>query len=549
MDGLLGNDPRLARTASGWTIRRSSECRWSTAEDLVAVAIAATGADPQRHRLVRLAGSRVRSGTISARFDLLLNPERAIPGYVAAAARILPEAVDEAPTLAQAEAPLREFLGESTIVAYGVAWIREFLAVELQRIGVENLTNRWLELDDLAPVLQPVTRKPSLRSLARHLGVTHSRPNHPPSDADAAARVACKLLTPTDNESPVLVGGGALSLMERAGSESRSRALRDRSWLADVPAIPGVYTVLDQADVPLYVGKAVDLRRRLGEYLSRSFPLNRHLEGLGVRAASVAVEVCPSDLEARLLEARLIRQHQPPFNVQRQSRPRATYLRGAPQAAVPRLQLARQVVADGAVYVGPFPSERAARAALVLVRAIYPQACARRLNDRVAQRRAVDAALQLLGGQKTAAIATLRARMRASAAQEDHLGVDRQGRLLRTLLAFEVRPSPLLGLPSDGELLAIDRPLADGNRRAHLIRAGHLLASTSIAPSFDWSDTRRMLAIAAELLEAATAVPDGNVDAHAPVVLQWLSEPRADRLLIPVARLRRDTEYSTTSTG
>jgi predicted GIY-YIG superfamily endonuclease len=82
----------------------------------------------------------------------------------------------------------------------------------------------------------------------------------------------------------------------------------------DAPQAPGVYVLRDEAGCPLYVGKAVNLRRRLRTHFA-----GRRWRGLKAqmsRAASAEWQEVGSELEALLREAELIAQLQPPVNVQ-----------------------------------------------------------------------------------------------------------------------------------------------------------------------------------------------------------------------------------------
>jgi DNA polymerase III subunit epsilon len=298
-----------------------------------------------------------------------------------------------------------------------------------------------------------------------------------------------------------------------------------------VPSCPGVYVVEDADGAPLYVGKAVDLRRRLAAYVGRAFALHRQLDGLAVRAAGVRTEPCASDLEARLLEARLVRRLRPPFNVQRRARPSAGLLRVAPNDRAPSVRAVRAAAPDGALYFGPYRSARAARAHLELARAAFPDAFGRARPDLPARRAAVQAVGRLLSGQAGEALAALRERMARRGAAGDHLGVDRLRRAIRDVLALEPCPSPLLGIsPAEG-LLVLD-PLRDGaGVRAHLLRDGHLVASGTVRADVRGAD---LAALAADL--ARDAEPPDDPD-DAAIVLRWLSEPTEGRTIVPLRRL------------
>jgi excinuclease ABC subunit C len=87
-------------------------------------------------------------------------------------------------------------------------------------------------------------------------------------------------------------------------------------FLATVPAVPGVYRMLDAKGIVVYVGKAKNLRRRLSQYRNAK-RRKKHLKMREIVKSAVRVEVepCVTELDAEVLEARLIRELRPRWNV------------------------------------------------------------------------------------------------------------------------------------------------------------------------------------------------------------------------------------------
>ena len=531
LDRVLGADPRFTRDGVGWTLAAPVAATRSSPGALIGLALAATGYDRRRHRVARLSAVRFREGRVTSRFDAVVNPQRRVAGYVAAAARIEQETVEQAPLFGEIAGPLRDFLLDETLAGHGIAWTIGFLNAELARAELPSLTNRTVEVDDLRCERAASGKKPTLRSLAEQLGMSHPRPGFPPADAEVAARVASGLLEPARQRPPSspIAGGPRVDV-------DVQRPLLDRSWLADVPLSAGVYTIADRLGAILYVGKAVNLRRRLSAYAGRPFGLNRELEALACRAHRIETIVTPSDLEARLLEARLIGRHEPPFNVARRARPRSLLIRAAPHEPTPRIALAREAGPDGALYLGPYRSETAARAALSLVRAVYPLAGRRRAGDPAGQRGAVQAAVRLLSNQKADAIATLRAAMRDASGRGDRVAVERNRALLRTVLDFEPRPSPLIGVSLLDPLLVVEPANLDGERRAHLIEGGRLRASGDAPPDWDAATRDPSSILSGLTTNGESADDDPNERA---IVTQWLGEVGREHTLIAIGPSKR----------
>jgi len=86
-------------------------------------------------------------------------------------------------------------------------------------------------------------------------------------------------------------------------------------FLATVPRVPGVYRVLDAQGAVVYVGKAVNLRRRLAQYRNATRrKQHRKMREIVKSAASIAFEPCATEFEAELREAALIRELRPRWN-------------------------------------------------------------------------------------------------------------------------------------------------------------------------------------------------------------------------------------------
>lgn len=85
--------------------------------------------------------------------------------------------------------------------------------------------------------------------------------------------------------------------------------------LNSLPRRPGIYIFKDQNNQVLYVGKAVDLARRVGSYFSQTQKLSPAKQLMVGRIATIARVLVKNEQEALLLEANLIKQKQPPFNV------------------------------------------------------------------------------------------------------------------------------------------------------------------------------------------------------------------------------------------
>jgi hypothetical protein len=389
--------------------------------------------------------------------------------------------------------------------------------MELRRADLPGLAVTFVELDTLVRSVLPGARKPGLFAAAQELGIPYGGRRSPLAEADLAARVV-ERLRQRQAASP------ARALFEGSPGSTGPPVLPfTREWLEGVPDGPGVYLVEDAAGTTLYVGKASGLRRRLSAYVARHPSLHRRFEALGVRAAAVTTIETASDLEAMLLEATLIRDRTPPFNVAQATRGSRILVRAAPDERSPSLRLVTVASADGARYFGPFASESAARKLLATVRAAIPDAFARRRRD-------VDAC-RLLSGQKAPIISELRQAMQRAAADGEQARVDRLRATLHGVQGLSLRPSMLAGRPGNWQLLVLEH-LATGANRLHLIADGWLAHSVPWEASALPDEPARLAELAdqvrASRAKEAPISERRSADHDEPaVILRWLAQAKA----------------------
>jgi excinuclease ABC subunit C len=142
--------------------------------------------------------------------------------------------------------------------------------------------------------------------------------------------------------------------------------------LDHLPTGPGVYLLKDGEGEVLYIGKALSLRARIRSYFRRR-DRNRgiRLQELARRTRDVETIVTGSEAEALILESNLIKEHQPPFNIQLRDDKRYPYIKVTVQEPFPRVFVTRQLRDDGARYFGPFTSVGPLRQALEVVKRLY----------------------------------------------------------------------------------------------------------------------------------------------------------------------------------
>ena len=145
----------------------------------------------------------------------------------------------------------------------------------------------------------------------------------------------------------------------------------DSRHVAGLPAGPGVYMLRSAQGEILYIGKAKALRLRVRSYLGQTGATEIKTAELARQTAAVETLVVGSEAEALILEANLIKEHRPRFNIQLRDDKRYPYIKITVNEPFPRAYVTRRIREDGARYFGPFVSVGRVRRALELVKRVH----------------------------------------------------------------------------------------------------------------------------------------------------------------------------------
>ena len=146
-----------------------------------------------------------------------------------------------------------------------------------------------------------------------------------------------------------------------------------QATLAKLPTQPGVYLMKDARGQVLYVGRAQNLRNRVRQYWQKGRaqqPLR--IETSIERVADVEYTVTDTVSEALLLEATLVKRHQPRFNVRLKDDKSYPYIRITLGDDFPRIERTRRLPNDGSRYFGPYASASSVDESMNLIRRLFP---------------------------------------------------------------------------------------------------------------------------------------------------------------------------------
>src|SRR5437762_4004581 len=147
-----------------------------------------------------------------------------------------------------------------------------------------------------------------------------------------------------------------------------SEALLDR--ISHLPESPGVYLWRDVDGNVLYVGKAKRLRSRVRSYVTNDQMTSVKTRALMQQVAGLETIVVPTEAHALVLEANLIKEYKPRYNIALRDDKSYPYIKVTVQEPFPRVFVTRRLEDDGASYFGPYTDVGAMRRALNVVKKI-----------------------------------------------------------------------------------------------------------------------------------------------------------------------------------
>ena len=152
-------------------------------------------------------------------------------------------------------------------------------------------------------------------------------------------------------------------------------AARDRTAAAEkvrsFPQTPGVYLMKDAAGRVIYVGKAKNLRARAGSYFLKAAADDRRTADLVREIRDIDYLEAESEVDALLLESRLVKDVQPRFNSDLKDDKTFPYLQITTHEDFPRVEFTRTPRQKGVKLYGPFTSAGSLRGAIVVLQRIF----------------------------------------------------------------------------------------------------------------------------------------------------------------------------------
>ena len=236
-------------------------------------------------------------------FSTLINPEKSIPPGITQLTGITNEMVEQAPKFYEVAKQIVELTEDAVFVAHNVSFDYNFIREEFARLGY-TFSRKQLCTVRLSRKVFPGLPSYSLSNLKRHFGISAARSHRALDDTLATAELFERILAEQS-------GKTIRSMVNHGIRESKLPPAITLDRLHAIPEACGVYYLHGEKGEVIYVGKSLNIRKRLFEHFAD--PTNKG-EKLRAGVADISYEVTGSELVALLHESAEIKRLLPRIN-------------------------------------------------------------------------------------------------------------------------------------------------------------------------------------------------------------------------------------------
>lgn len=269
------------------------------------VDIETTGGNASGSRITEIAILIHDGKEIIERFETLVNPEKEIPLPIFALTGINNEMVADAPVFGDIAEKVYSLLENRIFVAHNVnfdySFIKQQLDVESYKFSPSKLCTVRMSRK-----IKPGLRSYSLGNLCKSLDIKIENRHRAGGDAEATAILFSKLLEWDEN-------GIIPEMLKRNSKEQHLPANLPKSDFENLPDCPGVYYFRDKSGKVIYIGKAVNIKKRVSSHFTGHNP-NPQRQNFLQNIYNISFEICATELMALLLECAEIKRLYPIYN-------------------------------------------------------------------------------------------------------------------------------------------------------------------------------------------------------------------------------------------
>jgi DNA polymerase-3 subunit epsilon len=269
------------------------------------VDIETTGGNASGSRITEIAILIHDGEKIIDRYETLVNPQRDIPLQIFALTGINNEMVKDAPVFGDIAETVFRYLDNRIFVAHNVNFDYSFIKHQLELEGFKFSATKLCTVR-MSRKIRPGFYSYSLGNLCNILGIDIQNRHRAGGDAEATAILFGKLIE-WDEE------GIISEMIKKNSKEQQLPPNLPKEDFLNLPSTPGVYYFRDQNGKVIYVGKAINLKKRVASHFTghNPSPQRQHF----MRSIyNISYEICATEMMALLLECSEIKRLWPAYN-------------------------------------------------------------------------------------------------------------------------------------------------------------------------------------------------------------------------------------------
>ncbi|MEW6652501.1 MAG: exonuclease domain-containing protein [Bacteroidota bacterium] len=312
-----------------------------------------TGTSARTDKVIEIGMARIKKGKIVDTFSTFINPGRPVPYFITNITGITNLDVQDAPYFEEVYSQIKNFIGDSVLVAHNLGFDMSFLRKECISADLQMIPNEAICTLKLARKIFPSLPSKSLGNVVKHLKIRHRSVHRGLGDAAATGKVLIKMFKTLREEHNIDTIEELISFVSSASLPPtfniKKKKLADD--LVKVPPQPGVYFFKNSRGEIIYIGKAKSLKERVrNHFMSNAISKSKKIVNT---AASLEFKTTNSELTALLAEAELIKLHKPKFNTLLKNFPRSYFIKITSEK-FPIPEIASTFEFDGNDYYGPY---------------------------------------------------------------------------------------------------------------------------------------------------------------------------------------------------
>ncbi|HSH55883.1 MAG TPA: exonuclease domain-containing protein [Candidatus Limnocylindrales bacterium] len=272
---------------------------------MVFVDVETNGSDHIRGRVIEVAAIRVEKGRITRVFNQLIDPGADVPAFITDLTGIRNEDLKGAMPFRQIADEFYDILKGAVFVAHNVRFDYAFLKQEFKRVSKPFLPKQVCTVK-LSRTLYPEHRTHKLEALIERYGFSFNKRHRAYDDA----HVLWQFIEHTYRsfEPEIVEQAIARQMKQPALPKGLEPGL-----VKDLPETPGVYIFEDKTGRPLYIGKSINIKKRVLQHFGHDHDDGREYK-IAQAIRNVSTVTTGGELQALLLESRLVKEMQPLYN-------------------------------------------------------------------------------------------------------------------------------------------------------------------------------------------------------------------------------------------